>query len=115
MQGRSLDKTNAPDYLILDKLIPEDHLLRKVNKHIHFSFVNDLTEKYYSQNNGRPSIPPELYFRMMLINLLFAIKSTRRLVQEIYYDISYRWFCGLTWKDSIPNHASLSRIKKKYS
>lgn len=37
------------------------------------------------------------------------------MVQEIHYNLSYRWFCKLTLKDSIPNHASLSRIKKRYS
>ncbi len=115
MQGILSNKTTDADYLVLDKLIPSNHLLRKVNQCIDFSFVNELTEECYSSNNGRPSIPPELYFRIMLINYLYAIKSTRRLVQEIHYNISYRWFCKLTLKDSIPNHASLSRIKKRYS
>ena len=52
---------------------------------------------------------------MMLINYLFAIKLTKRLVHEIHYNISYRWFCGLTLNDPVPNHASLSRIKKRFS
>ncbi len=114
MQGRMFDKTQHPDYLLLDKLIPKKHFLRKVNDCIDLSFINKITESYYCSNNGRPSVAPELYFRMMLIGYVFSIKSTRQLVQDIHYNICYRWFCGLTLTDSIPHHASLSRIKKRY-
>lgn len=115
MQGRLLDKSQHPDYLSLDKLIPKKHYLRKVNEFIDFSFIKEITEHCYCLNNGRPSIAPELYFRMMLIGYIFSIKSTRQLVQHIHYNICYRWFCGLTLNDSIPHHASLSRIKKRYT
>lgn len=115
MQGKISDKTTDPDYLVIDKLIPANHFLRKVEQCVDFSFVNELTKKYYCSDNGRPSIPPEIYFRMMLIHALFSIKSVRKLIQEIHYNISYRWFCRLTLKDKLPNHASLSRIKKRYS
>lgn len=114
MQGRILDKTQHTDYLLLDKLIPKKHFLRKVHDCIDFSFINQITESCYCPNNGRPSIAPELYFRMMLIGYIFSIKSTRQLVQDIHFNICYRWFCGLTLTDSIPHHASLSRIKKRY-
>jgi len=114
MQGRILDKTQHTDYLLLDKLIPKKHFLRKVNDRIDFSFINQITDSYYCPNNGRPSIAPELYFRMMLIGYIFSIKSTRQLVQDIHFNICYRWFCGLTLTDPIPHHASLSRIKKRY-
>ena len=50
----------------------------------------------------------------MLIGYIFSINSTRQLVDDIRYNICYRWFCGLTLNDSIPHHASLSRIKKRY-
>lgn len=115
MQGKNRDKNLDADYVVLDKLIPSNHFLRKINKCIDFSFVTQLTEDCYSANNGRPSIPPELYFRIMLINYLFSIKSTRRLVEDIHYNISYRWFCKLSLNDAVPHHASLSRIKKRYT
>lgn len=115
MLGKITDKTKDADYLILDQLIPSNHYLRSINKHIDFSFINTITESCYCPNNGRPSIAPELYFRMMLIGYIFSIKSTRQLVQDIRFNLSYRWFCGLTLNDSIPHHASLSRIKKRYT
>lgn len=115
MQGIAVDKKSDADYLALEKLIPENHFLRTISNTIDFSFVNELTKSCYCPNNGRPSIPPELYFKMILIGYLHGIRSTRRLVDDIRYNISYRWFCGLTLKDSIPDHASLSRIKKRFS
>lgn len=115
MQGIAVDNYLNADYLALEKLIPENHFLRKVRNKIDFSFVNRLTESCYSPNNGRPSIPPELYFKMILIGYLYGIRSIRRLVEDIRYNISYRWFCGLTLQDSVPDHASLSRVKKRYS
>lgn len=114
MQGRMLNQKQSPDYLLLDKLVPEKHFLRKINDCVDLSFINQITEPCYSLNNGRPSVAPELYFRIMLIGYIFSINSTRQLVDDIRYYICYRWFCGLTLNDSIPHHASLSRIKKRY-
>ena len=56
MQGRSKDIRFNEGYLHLDKLIPQDHLLKRIHARIDFSFVNKLTESFYNPNNGRPSI-----------------------------------------------------------
>ncbi len=115
MQGRMPDKTNEGNYKLLDKLIPHDHFLKKVNSIIDFSFIDKVTEACYSPNNGRPSLAPELFFRIILVSNLYGIKSTRQLMEHIRYNLSYRWFCGLTLNDTIPHHATLSRIKKRFS
>lgn len=115
MQGRISIWKNKDDFNFLDKLIAENHLLRKINKKVNFSFVNEITETLYCANNGRPSIAPELYFRMMLIKYLYDIKSIRQLISEVKYNISYRWFCGLSLKEKVPHHASFSRIKKRFT
>jgi len=115
MQGQFRDSSNDDGYLSLDGLIPQDHFLRKINRKFNLSVINQITESYYSPNNGRPSIAPELYFRIMLLGALFGIHSNRRLIQEIQYNIAYRWFCGLAITSPVPHHASLSRIKKRYS
>ncbi|CEG55930.1 transposase [Legionella fallonii LLAP-10] len=49
--------------------------------------------------HGQPSIALELYFRMILLGYLYSIKSTRKLIEEIRYNIAYRWFCRLTTRD----------------
>lgn len=77
------------------------------------SFANKLTESLYSPNKGRPSISPELFLRIKLIGHFCNIHSNRQLTDHIKYNICYRWFCGLTLKDAVPHHSSLSRIKKR--
>ncbi len=115
MQGKLTFNSSTDDYIFLDKLIPNDHFLKKVNQKIDLTFIDSITENLYCPNNGRPSIAPELYFRMMLLSYLFSIRSTRKLVDEIRYNIAYRWFCGLTLKDKIPHHASLSRVTQRFN
>lgn len=77
MQGTLKSNLNNSAYLELERLIPSDHILRKIDKIIDFSFVNPETESCYCPNNGRPSIPPELYFRMELIGyfLIFVLQE----------------------------------------
>ncbi len=79
MQGRFNPKKNN-DNAELNLLISEEHFLRKVNQSVDFSFINTLTANLYCPNNGRPSIAPELYFRMILLGYLYSIKSTRKLI-----------------------------------
>lgn len=49
----------------LEELVPEDHLLRKIDRYIDFSFLHDLCAPYYSKDNGRPAIEPEILFKML--------------------------------------------------
>ena len=66
----------------LSELIPENHLLRKINQMISFDFIYDLVASYYP-TNGRPSVDPVSMFKMLLVGYLYGIKSERRLVQEV--------------------------------
>lgn len=96
-----------------EDLIPANHFLKKVSHNVDFSFANKLTEALYSPNKGRPSVSPELYSRIKLIGHFYNIHSNRNLIEHIKYNICYRWFCGITLKDKVPHHSSLSRIKKR--
>lgn len=58
-------------YVNIEELIPKKHILRKLDKVFDLSFVKELTEELYCKENGRPSIDPELFFRMMLIGYIF--------------------------------------------
>lgn len=75
--------------LNIKELIPENHLLRKINQMISFDFIYDLVVSCYS-TNGRPSVDPVSMFKMLLVGYLYGIKSERRLVQEIQLNIAYR-------------------------
>jgi len=97
-------------YVSFDSLIPEHHFLRKIDKILDLSFIRELTAPFYCASNGRPSIDPELYFRMVLIGYLYGIASDRQLCEELQYNLAYRWFYKLNLEDRIPDHSSMTRI-----
>ena len=96
--------------LDLSELIPENHLLRKINQMISFDFIYDLVAPYYPAN-GRPSVDPVSMFKMLLVGYLYGVKSERRLVQEVQLNIAYRWFCGFELTDKIPDHSTFSKTR----
>lgn len=97
----------------IEKLIPKNHLLRKIEKCVDFSFIRELTCDLYCQDNGRPSIDPEVFFRIYLISFLYGINSDRQVCEEIHYNLLYRWFCKLNIEDTVPDHSSLTKIRDR--
>jgi len=96
--------------------IPVDskHLLYKMNKYIDFSFISQLVVGCYNSKHGRPSIDPEIFFRMLLISYFYNINSDRRLCWETHYNLAYRWFCKLELEDKVPDHSYLSKTRKRF-
>ncbi len=109
MMGR---QSGQMSMMILDitELIPENHLLRKINQMVSFDFIYNLVAPYYSEK-GRPSVDPVSMFKMLLVGYLYGIKSERRLVQEIQLNIAYRWFCGFELGEKIPDHSTFSKTR----
>lgn len=95
-------------YVRMEDIIPEDHLLRLIDKHIDFRFIRGKVKHLYS-HTGRPSIDPEVLLRMLLIGYLYGITSERRLCEEVKMHIGYRWFVGLDLEDTIPDHSTFSK------
>jgi len=91
------------------QLVPEDHLLRKIDKTIDFTFIYKKVEDLYCKDNGRPPVDPVLLFKMMFLGYLYGIRSERRLEQEVQVNVAYRWFLGLGFNDSVPDHSTISR------
>ena len=79
----------------LESLVPPDHLLRKIDAVIDFSFIHALVEDLYCPDNGRPPLDPTLMFKALFVGYLFAIRSERQLVREIEVNVAYRWFLRL--------------------
>ena len=95
-------------YFRLEDQVPENHLLRLIDKHISFEFVREQLKDSYSEN-GRPSIDPELLLRILLIGYLYGITSERRLVEELRMHLAWRWFTGLGFDQEIPHHSTFSK------
>lgn len=97
------------EIVLIENLVPKDHILRKIDKYIDFSFIKDLTKDLYCSDNGRPAVSPVILFKMLFIGYLFGIRSERQLVKDIEVNIAYRWFLGLSLTDKIPDHSTISQ------
>ena len=95
-------------YFRLEDQVPENHLLRLIEKHISFAFVREQLKASYSET-GRPSIDPELLLRMLLIGYLYGVTSERKLVEELRMHLAWRWFTGLGFDQEIPHHSTFSK------
>jgi transposase len=95
-------------YFRLEDQIPENHLLRLIDKHVSFAFVRERLQDNYS-DTGRPSIDPELLLRILLIGYLYGVTSERKLVDELRMHLAWRWFTGLGFDQEIPHHSTFSK------
>jgi transposase len=95
-------------YFRVEDQVPENHLLRLIDKHVSFEFVRQRLKDSYSET-GRPSIDPELLLRIVLIGYLYGISSERKLVEELRMHLAWRWFTGLGFVQGIPHHSTFSK------
>lgn len=95
-------------YFRLEDHVPEDHLLRLIDRHVSFDFVRAKLKEFYSES-GRPSIDPELLLRILLVGYLYGITSERKLVEELRMHLAWRWFTGLGFDQEIPHHSTFSK------
>ncbi len=96
----------------LDEAVPDDHLVRKIAAVLDLSWVYGELAAYYS-SLGRPSIDPVLMIRMLIIGYVFAVRSERALCREVQVNLAYRWFCGLSIEDKLPDHSAFSRARNE--
>ncbi len=87
----------------IENLVPKDHLLRKIDQYIDFSFINEICVPYYCADNGRPAVEPVILFKILFIGYLYGIRSERRIMQEIQVNMAYRWFLGYGIQDQLPD------------
>lgn len=96
----------------MEDLIPEDHLLRLIDKAIDWNFIYNLVEDKYCHDNGRPSMDPVMLIKIPFIQYLYGIRSMRQTIKEIEVNVAYRWFLGLDMLDKVPH---FSTFGKNYS
>lgn len=94
----------------LDDVVPQTHLLRKIDAVLDLSWLRAELKPHYSQI-GRPSVCPELMIRMLLVGYCYSIRSERRLCSEVELNLAYRWFCRLGLEDRVPDHSTFSHSR----
>ncbi|TDM05126.1 IS1182 family transposase [Macrococcus lamae] len=102
-------KRNQLEMYSLEDLVPQNHLLRKVDQVFDLSFVYDLVKDRYSLDNGRPSIDPVILIKIVLIQHLFGIKSMRQTIKEVESNFAYRWYLGLGVMDKVPHFSTFGK------
>jgi len=98
----------------LESFIPEDHYLRKLNRVLDLGFVHDLVREKYCQDNGRPSIDPEVVIRLFLIQAIEGIPHVRDLMRQVQVNLAYRWFIGYELEEQLPDHSTLSKVLDRF-
>ena len=92
---------------LYDKIVPVDHLLRKINQVVDFSFVNDLVKDRYTPDFGRPAEGPEFMLRLCLLQYLYG-DSDREVEENARDKLAYKYFLGLAVDEEPPDHSTLS-------
>jgi transposase len=96
----------------LEEVVPNDHRVRQIAAVLDLSWVHAELAPHYS-HLGRPSIDPVLMIRMLILGYVFAIRSERLLCREVQVNLAYRWFCGLSIEDKVPDHSAFSRARNE--
>src|SRR5436853_2286296 len=95
-------------YFRIEDRVPQNHLLRFIDRYISFDFVREKLRASYSET-GRPSIDPEVLLRILLLGYLYGIRSERKLLEELRMHLAWRWFTGLGFDQEIPHHSTFSK------
>jgi transposase len=98
----------------LRQLIPDVHVLVRVDSVLDLSWLRDELSDLYCPDNGRPGIDPEVAVRLMLAGFLLGIVHDRRLMREAAVNIAIRWFVGYGLHETLPDHSSLTRIRQRW-
>lgn len=97
---------------LYDIVVPKDNMLRRMNDLIDFSFVQDELEKNYCLDNGRNAIPPVRMFKYLLLKVIFELSDVD-VVERSKYDMSFKYFLGITPEAEVINASSLTKFRKQ--
>ena len=98
----------------LSSLIPDDHILKQVDKVLDLSWLRRDVSDLYCQTNGRPGIDPEAAVRLMLAGFFQGVVHDRKLMREAQVNLAIRWFAGYRLDEKLPDHSSLTRIRLRW-
>ncbi|HTW90638.1 MAG TPA: IS1182 family transposase [bacterium] len=98
----------------LRDLVPDDHILKQVDRVLDLSWLRDEVSDSYCSNNGRPSIDPEAALRLMLAGYLEGIVHDRVLMRQVQVNIAIRWFAGYRLHEVLPDHSSLTKLRQRW-
>jgi transposase len=114
MRGEDEKQDGLFSYLSPDKRVPQDHPLRPIRKLVD-QVLKEMSPQFarlYSKV-GRPSIPPERQLRALLLQIFYSVRSERLLMEQLDYNLLFRWFVGMAMDDPVWNHAVFSKNRER--
>ena len=109
---KNTDERNTIKSINLDNLVPENHIIRKIDKAIDLSFIYDKVRELYSPY-GTESIDPIVLFKIIMIQYIFGIRSMRQTIKEIQVNIAYSWYIGYGCDEQIFSMKFLNKFLLK--
>lgn len=114
MRGDDQQQSGMFSYVSLEERVPQDHPLRAIRKavdEILRAMAKDFDGMY--AKTGRPSVPPERLLRAVLLQIFYTVRSERMLMEQMNYNLLFRWFVGLEMDEPVWNHAVFSKNRER--
>ena len=108
MLVKNAENRGQLEFVSLENMVPQDHLLRKIDAAIDFKKIYEFVEDLYCEDNGRPSVDPVVLFKIVLIQHIYRIPSLRRTLEEVSMNLAYRWFIGYPLNEAVPHFSTVS-------
>jgi transposase len=114
MRGDEKQQGGMFSYVSMEERVPPDHPLRPIRRLVDqiLSTMSKRFDELYA-SNGRPSIPPERLLRALLLQIFYSIRSERLLMEQLDYNLLFRWFVGLEMDEPVWNHAVFSKNRER--
>jgi transposase len=115
MRGNDIHQQAMFSYLSLESRVPADHPLRWIRRMVDRA-LGELTAEFQSMysRTGRPSIAPERLLRALLLQVLYTIRSERLLMEQLDYNLLFRWFVGLSLDDRVWDHSTFTKNRDRF-
>ncbi len=97
-------------YSVLYEKIPENHILKRIDKAVDFSFINELLESSYCKNFGRPAKEPEMMMKLLFLQYIYNLSDVK-VIEEANCNLAFLWFLGLNPEDKLPDASLLAKFR----
>src|SRR5579864_1740707 len=114
MRGNQKQQEAMFSYVSLEARVPQEHPLRAIRRIVDeiLAGMSSRFDSMYAEN-GRPSIPPERLLRALLLQMFYTVRSERMLMEQLDYNLLFRWFVGLEMDEAVWNHAVFSKNRER--
>src|SRR5271169_3362666 len=114
MRGDEKQQDGMFSYVSMEKRVPQNHPLRGIRHRVDeiLKAMSKRFDELYAVN-GRPSIPPERLLRALLLQIFCLIRSERLLMEQLHYNLLFRWFVGLEMDEEVWDHAVFSKNRER--